>query len=69
MLALLVLHKHTLMATIVFHGVHNFLNLMAKTEHTASILDYVIVAILIVYMIWLFMKVNGTKSSNRNLSY
>lgn len=68
-LALLVLHKHTLMATIVFHGVHNFLNLMAKTEHTASILDYVIVAILIVFMIWLFMKLNRSKSYNSNLSY
>ncbi|MNJ41791.1 CAAX amino terminal protease self- immunity [compost metagenome] len=61
-LALLVLHKHTLMATIVFHGVHNFLNFMAKTERAASILDYVIVAILIVYMIWLFIKLRRTRS-------
>lgn len=61
-LALLVLHKHTLIATIVFHGVHNFLNFMAKTERTASILDYVIVAILVVYMIWLFIKVRQTRS-------
>lgn len=68
-LALLVLHKHTLMATIVFHGIHNFLNLMPKTERTASLLDYVIVAILIVYMIWLFMKVRNTKSYNSHLSY
>lgn len=61
-LALLVLHKHTLMATILFHGVHNFLNLMANTERTTSTLDYIIVAILFLYMIWLFVKVRQPRS-------
>lgn len=51
-LALLVVRNRAILLTIVFHGLHNFINFTGNTPST-HVYDYIVLAILLFQLIWL----------------
>lgn len=62
-LALLVSRNRAILLTILFHGLHNFLNFTGN-EPSTHLYDYIVLAILIAQLIWLLASGN----KNHNLS-
>ncbi|MFX3636325.1 MAG: lysostaphin resistance A-like protein [Candidatus Pristimantibacillus sp.] len=59
-LAILVVRNGSIILTVLFHGLHNFLNFTGNTPST-NLYTYLVIAILLLQLLWLF-------SSNKNNS-
>lgn len=58
-LTMLVVRNSAILLTIIFHGLHNFLNFTGNTP-TTHLYDYLIIAILIVQALWLLSTFKQT---------
>jgi membrane protease YdiL (CAAX protease family) len=54
-LALLVAKNRAILLTILFHGLHNFINFTGNTPDT-HLYDYLVIGILIAQLVWLLMS-------------
>jgi len=54
-LALLVVRNRAIILTIVFHGLHNFINFTGNTPST-HVYDYIVLAILVAQLVWLLIS-------------
>lgn len=54
-LALLVAKNRAIQLTILFHGLHNFINFTGNTPST-HLYDYIVLAILVAQLIWLLLS-------------
>ncbi|MGO4698524.1 lysostaphin resistance A-like protein [Paenibacillus sp. 2TAB26] len=66
-LAMLVVRNRAILLTILFHGLHNFLNFTGNDPDT-HLYDYLVIAILAVQLIWLLSS-SKKNSINTNTIY
>ncbi|MFF2885739.1 CPBP family intramembrane glutamic endopeptidase [Paenibacillus sp. NPDC057967] len=67
MLALLVAKHRAVLLTILFHGLHNFIN-MTGNEPSTHLYDYIVLAIIAVYCLWLLRSVRKTRPANQRVA-
>lgn len=67
MLALLVAKHRAVMLTILFHGLHNFIN-MTGNEPTTHLYDYVVLAIIAGYSLWLLRSVLQSHAGKKEVA-
>lgn len=67
MLALLILNKLPIWITILFHGLNNFSNFMGNVEGS-MLTAYLIIAIMLVYTIYLWMRLKNATNVRQNLT-
>ena len=67
-LAILVVRNGSIILTILFHGLHNFLNFTGNTPST-NLYTYLVLAILLLQLLWLFIstKNNSSLSNKTNI--
>lgn len=56
-LSLLMIHHQSILVAIAFHGINNFFQIMGQSEGP-TILSYVVIAILIAHMVFLWLRVS-----------
>ncbi|MDQ0272127.1 CPBP family intramembrane glutamic endopeptidase [Cytobacillus purgationiresistens] len=59
-LSLLIVHQQSILITISFHGLNNFLNFMGK-EEGSNTFAYIIIAVFFIYACYLWMRMNKTE--------
>jgi len=67
MLALLVAKHRAVLLTILFHGLHNFIN-MTGNEPSTHVYDYIVLAIIAAYCLWLLRSVRQTHFSKKGVA-
>ncbi|WP_042351300.1 CPBP family intramembrane glutamic endopeptidase [Bacillus massiliigorillae] len=66
-LSLLIVHRQSIMITIAFHGLNNFLNFMGQQEGT-KVYAYLIIIVLFIYSIYLWIRIDKKEiRQNRQL--
>ncbi|HIW31678.1 MAG TPA: CPBP family intramembrane metalloprotease [Candidatus Paenibacillus intestinavium] len=60
-LAILVVRNGSIILTILFHGLHNFLNFTGNTPST-NLYTYLVLAILLLQLLWLFISTKNNSS-------
>lgn len=67
-LSLLIVNNQSIIITIAFHGFNNFFNFMGRNE-SHSLYDYLIIAVLLVYTIFLWRRTNKKSLIRQNITY
>lgn len=67
-LSLLIINKQSIIMTITFHGFNNFFNFMGKDE-SPMLLNYIIIAILLLHAIFLWKRIDIKANVREELSF